>query len=99
MKKPLECVLSVYTNSETAIASDWEHWGPGGFGDALSRSEGAVTFTSESTKVCADSLFFAFQYLLQTIEITDSYLHLSEGEIIASMRSSFATDLLTCVDP
>lgn len=80
-------------------ASDWEHWGPGGFGDALSRSSGQITFSSDSTRVCADSLFRAFLYLLQTIDVTNAYLHLSKEGAIGSMRSLFAADFPTCVNP
>jgi hypothetical protein len=82
-----------------ASASDWEHWGPGGFGDALSRSSDQITFSSDSIRVCADSLFHAIQYLLQTIDIANAYLHLSKEGAIDSMRGSFATDFPTCVNP
>jgi hypothetical protein len=82
-----------------ASASDWEHWGHGGFGNALSRSSDQITFSSDSIRICADSLFRACQYLLQTIDITNAYLHLSKEEAIGSMRSSLTGDFPTCVNP
>lgn len=73
--------------------SDWAHWGPGGFGDAISRSESFIEFSSESTRVCVQSLILAFQSLLQTTAIADAHLRLSRKARIDSLLNSCLDDL------
>jgi hypothetical protein len=82
-----------------ASMSAWEHWDPGSFGDALSRRENKVTYLPESIRVSVQSMLLGIQTLLQTLEIVDAHLHLSNREKINLLRDSCVSDLESCLHP
>lgn len=72
-----------------AELSDWEHWGPGGFGDSIDREGDRITFTAVSERACLQAFVFAFQSVIQTLEAASAYLHLACEPQVHALRDSF----------
>jgi len=74
--------------------SDWEHWGVGGMGSAISRPEdGLVTFNSSSPDSSAQALAVAFQCLIQTLGVVNAHFHLQKDEAIRDLQNSYMAAL------
>jgi len=54
--------------------SDWQHWGSGGLGDAITRQGNQIVYSSLSPTDIASALAVAFQCLLETTKLIDEHL-------------------------
>jgi hypothetical protein len=69
--------------------SDWHHWGAGGLGEAITRQENQVVYSSLSPTDTASALAVAFQCLWQTVELTDQHLGLGMTSKISELRNEY----------
>jgi hypothetical protein len=69
--------------------SDWHHWGAGGLGEAITRPENQVVYSSLSPTDIASALAVAFQCLWQTVELTNQHLGLGMTSKISELRNEY----------
>lgn len=69
--------------------SDWHHWGAGSLGGCLSRQDGCVAFSSQSSTESATALAVAFQCVLQTAESVERNLAPGFGLKLSKLKDEY----------
>jgi hypothetical protein len=69
--------------------SDWEHWGPAAFGEAICRQENRIVYSSLSAPDSATALACGFQCLFQTAQLTDDHFQTGAALKLSELRNDY----------
>jgi hypothetical protein len=81
-------VEQLYTEAYDPF-SDWHHWGVGGLGGAIRRSDDRIHYDVESLEDSAVSLAAAFQCVLQTTQVVSQRLDLGVENSLTDLRARY----------
>jgi len=71
------------------LFSDWHHWGPGGIGSRIARTESTVAYGPLAENELGTVLVAAFQSLFQSLQVLNSHLELGLEKQLALLESRF----------
>ncbi|MBU2622572.1 MAG: hypothetical protein KKD92_09680 [Proteobacteria bacterium] len=69
--------------------SDWQHWGSGGLGEAISWQGNQIVYSSLSPIDTASALAVAIQCLLETVKLVDTHLGLGLTPEISKLHDEY----------
>jgi len=69
--------------------SEWQHWGPAGFGNAIARRGNQIEYIATSPEDSATALAIGFQCLLQMAQVADQHFKMGKSSEIAQLRNEY----------